>query len=138
MQSKLNPYFNFDGNTKEIMEFYHGIFGGKLTINTFGESGMAKEPSDADKIMHAMLVADNGITLMASDLPSGWSVTKGTNIKISLSGDNDSELQGYWDKLSDGGKIEQPLVPAPWGDKFGMLTDKFGISWMVNIAGKKS
>lgn len=138
MNSKLNPYINFDGNAKEAMEFYNNAFGGKLTINTFGESGMSKDPSEANKIMHAMLEADNGITLMASDTPKGWTYMQGTNISVSLSGDNESELKGYWDKLSAGGKIDQPLTKAPWGDTFGMLNDKFGIRWMVNIAGIKS
>jgi PhnB protein len=61
----------------------------------------------------------------------------GSNISISLSGDNEEELRGYWNKLSEGGTIGMPLEKAPWGDTFGMLTDKFGIGWMVNVAGKK-
>jgi PhnB protein len=88
--------------------------------------------------MHAMLEVDNGITLMGSDTPTGWTTNIGNNVSISLSGDNEPELKGYWDKLSEGGKIDEPLAEAPWGDKFGMLTDKFGIRWMVNITGKKS
>ena len=138
MNSLLNPYINFNGNTKEAVEFYKNAFGGKLTMNTYGEGGMSKDPAEADKIMHAMLVADNGITLMASDTPQGWEYNPGTNVSISLSGENEPELQGYWDKLTEGGKIDQPLVLAPWGDKFGMFTDKFGIRWMVNITAKKS
>lgn len=138
MNTKLNPYINFDGKTKEAMEFYNSVFEGKLTMSTYKEGGMPHDPSEENKIMHAMLVADNGITLMAADVPQGWAYNPGTNISISLSGDNDAELNNYWNKLSTGGKIDQPLVAAPWGDMFGMLTDKFGIRWMVNIAGKKS
>lgn len=107
-------------------------------MSTFKDGGMPCDASDENKIMHAMLIAENGITLMASDAATGWPYNPGTNISISLSGDNEEELKGYWDKLSAGGKIDQPLVQAPWGDTFGMLTDKFGICWMVNIAGKKS
>ena len=138
MPSKLNPYINFNGNAKEAMEFYTSVFGGKLEMNTYKEGGMPHDPSEENKIMHAMLVADNGITLMASDTPKGWDYNPGTNISISLSGDDDAELNGYWDKLSEGAKIDAPLEKAPWGDTFGMITDKFGIRWLVNITGKQS
>ncbi len=137
MTSKLNPYLNFEGNAREAMEFYNKIFGGKLNISTFGESGMSVSPDEKDQVMHAHFAADNGITLMASDIPSGWEYKPGNNVSLSLSGDNEQELQGYWDKLAQGGNIEQPLEQAPWGDRFGMLTDKFGIRWLVNISPKK-
>jgi PhnB protein len=138
MQSKLNPYISFQGNAKEVMEFYKSIFGGTLTLTTFKDGGMAQNQADGDQIMHAMLVADNGITIMGADLPDGMEYNHGTNISISLSGDNEAELTGYYDKLSEGGNIAEPLAKAPWGDTFGMLTDKFGIFWMVNIAGQKA
>ncbi len=140
MQSKLNPYLSFDSNARQAMEFYKAVFGGKLETTTFKEGGVPSKPGDEDKLMHAMLVADNGITLMASDVTdvSGQNYKVGTNISISLSGDNQDELTGYFEKLADGGKIAEPLTQAPWGDTFGMTTDKFGIFWMVNIAGKKA
>lgn len=138
MTSRLNPYLNFNGNSREAMNFYKDVFGGELTISTFKEGGMSSAPEMDDKIMHAMLVAENGMTLMASDPPLNAEHKPGNNIYISLSGDNEAELKGYWDKLSDGAKITAPLMPAPWGDQFGMLVDKFGIQWMVNIAGQKS
>lgn len=138
MQSKLNPYIGFNGKAKDAIEFYKSVFGGNLTISTFKDGGMPHDPSQSDKIMHAMLVADNGMTLMASDTPPGMPYNPGSEISISLSGDNEDELRGYWNKLSEGAKITAPLEQAPWGDTFGMLTDKFGIGWMVNIAGKKS
>lgn len=137
MQSKLNPYISFKGNTKEAMEFYKSVFGGDLELSTYKEGGMAENQGDPNQIMHAMLTAPNGMTLMASDLPDGMEYKPGTNISISLSGDNEEELSGYYNKLAEGGQIAQPLEKAPWGDMFGMLTDKFGIFWMVNIAGKK-
>lgn len=138
MNSKLNPYINFNGNAKEAVEFYKNVFGGELTMSTFSQGGMPVEPEEAEKIMHAQLIVENGMTLMASDTPKGWVYNPGTNISVSLSGDDEAELKGYWDKLAEAGKVEQPLVPAPWGDQFGMVTDKFGIRWMVNIAGKKA
>ncbi len=137
MQSKLNPYINFKDEAKVAMEFYKSVFGGELTISTFKEGGMVQDPDEADKIMHAMLVAENGMTIMAADTPSHFEYKGGANVSISLSGDNETELRGYWDKLADGASISMPLEKAPWGDIFGMLKDKFGISWLVNIAGKK-
>ncbi len=143
MQSKLNPYLNFNDQAKAAMEFYKNVFGGNLTMTTFQQGGMVQDPADAKRIMHAMLVAENAITLMASDIPAHMQakdsihVQAGPHAAISLSGDNEEELRGYWNKLSEGAKITQPLVPSPWGDIFGMLDDQFGISWLVNIASKK-
>jgi PhnB protein len=137
MQSKLNPYLGFKDNAREAMEFYKAVFGGKLEVNTFEEYHASEDPSENDKIMHSVLEAENGITFMAADTPNHMEYKPGTNISMSLSGENDAELSGYFDKLSEGGTVTQPLVSAPWGDKFGMLNDKFGIQWMVNIAGKK-
>jgi PhnB protein len=138
-QSKMNPYISFKGNAREAMEFYKAAFGGKLTMSTFKEAGMPVEPAEADQIMHAMLEVDNGILLMASDTPHHMGeVKEGARISVSLSGDNEAELSGYWKKLSEGGTVEQPLVKAPWGDTFGMFTDKFGIHWLVNIAAPKA
>ncbi len=139
MQSKLNPYISFKGNTREAMEFYKTVFDGKLELSTFGEAGMTDHGVKPDGIMHAILVADNGITLMAADAATGMrEYIVGTNMSISLSGDNGAELTDYYNKLVDGGKEEQPLTKAPWGDTFGMCIDKFGVFWMVNIAGAKT
>jgi PhnB protein len=130
--SRLNPYISFAGNAQEAMEFYKGIFGGTLTMNTFGESG-AQDSGYADRIMHAMLEADNGYTLMGADTPPGMEHNPGNNIAVSLSGDDADELRGYWEKLSAGGTVTIPLEKQMWGDEFGACVDRFGISWLVNI-----
>jgi PhnB protein len=75
---------------------------------------------------------------MAADTPAGMEYSPGKNVSVSLSGDDDKELRGYWEKLSPGAMVMMPLEPAPWGDTFGMLTDKFGIGWLVNITGPKA
>jgi PhnB protein len=137
MPSRLNPYINFDGNAREAIEFYRDVFGGELTINTFGEYG-ADDPAIADKTMHAQLESPNGFTLMASDGAPGTEVKVGDNITISLSGDDGDDLRGYWKKLSDGGQVTVPLEKQMWGDEFGQCVDRFGIPWMVNIAGSGS
>lgn len=135
MQSKLNPYINFKDNTRQAMEFYKSVFGGKLDMTTFKEANIPgmSDPSQEQLIMHAQLEADNGIVFMASDTPSGMPFESGKNISMSLSGDNEAELRAYWTKLSEGGTITMPLEKAPWGDTFGMLTDTFDVRWMVNI-----
>ncbi len=74
---------------------------------------------------------------MAADIPNRMEHPPGTNVSISLSGDNEAELRGYWEKLSSGATIREPLAKAPWGDAFGMLTDRFGVEWMVNITGRQ-
>lgn len=119
------------------MEFYKTIFGGKLVMTTFKDGGVPHDPSEADNVMHSQLETDNGIVFMAADTPSGMEYLPGTNMSMSLSGDSEAELKKYWELLCTGAQIEQPLATAPWGDMFGMLTDKFGMHWMVNITGKK-
>lgn len=135
---RLNPYINFKGTAREAMEFYKTVFGGKLDMTTFKDGGVPGEAAEGDNIMHAQLEADNGIVFMASDTPDHMEYQHGTNVSMSLSGDDEEMLKGYWEKLSEGATIEQALMQAPWGDTFGMLTDKFGIHWLVNITGKKA
>ncbi len=88
--------------------------------------------------MHSMLTTGGGMVLMASDTPNSMGYTPGTNYSVSLSGDDEAELRGWWTGLSDGATITMPLEQAPWGDSFGMLIDRFGVAWMVNIAGNAS
>ena len=130
----LNPYIQFRDSARQAMEFYQSVFGGELTMSTFGESGMDSS-APADGIMHAMLVAEN-LALMASDTPPGMEYEEGAQISISLSGDDDDTLRGYWEKLSTSGQTLVPLEVAPWGDAFGMSIDGNGVKWMVNIAGQ--
>ena len=136
LSMRLNPYLAFEGNARAAMKFYATVFGGDLTINTFGEFGM-KEAAVRNKVMHAMLETEGGFTLMASDLAPGMEHTSGNDITISLSGDDAETLRGYWKKLSRGGQVTMPLEKQMWGDEFGACTDKFGVAWMVNIAGPK-
>ncbi len=133
MASRLNPYLSFRDNARAAMEFYRDIFGGVLTISTFGEFGQAGTPI-ADNVMHAQLETDAGYTLMGSDTPPGMEHTPGSAITVSLSGDDNAQLHGYWDRLSEGATIVTPLEKQMWGDEYGMCVDRFGTPWMVNIA----
>jgi PhnB protein len=138
MQTKLNPYLSFKDNTREAMDFYRTVFGGELRLNTFKELHASQDPSEDNMIMHSVLEADNGISFMASDTPSRMEYRAGTNMSMSLSGENEAELKSYFEKLSVGGIVIMPLEKAMWGDSFGMFTDKFGVQWLVNITAQKA
>ncbi len=133
MASRLNPYLNFNGNARQALEFYTGVFGGDLTLSTFGEMGAADAP-DADKIMHGQLETDAGYTIMAADVPSHMEYQPAAGFAVSLSGDDGDALGGYFAKLAAGGTTAMPLQKQVWGDEFGMCVDQFGISWLVNIS----
>ncbi len=133
MSTTLNPYLNFRNDTRQAMEFYETVFGGKLIMSTFKENHVSEDPGEDNKIMHAELHADNGIVFFASDTPERMEYHPGSNISMALSGDNEGQLKTYFEKLSAGGRVTMPLEKAVWGDTFGMCTDQFGVNWMVNI-----
>lgn len=134
MATKLNPYLGFRDNAREAIEFYRSVFGGELTLNTFGEMHASDDPAEVDKIMHSELVTPGGLTLMASDTPSSMGYNPGDTMSVSLFGQDEAELRGYWEKLSDGGTVTAPFEQASWGAMFGMCIDRFGVNWMVNVS----
>ncbi len=136
MASQLNPYLNFNGTTRQAMEFYRSVFGGDLNLTTFGEFGATDSP-DADRIMHGVLETSAGYTIMAADAYSDGQYQPMAGCAVSLSGDDDA-LRGYWDNLADSGTVTMPLQKQAWGDEFGMVTDRFGVPWLVNISQPKA
>ena len=134
MQSQLNPYLSFTDAARPAMEFYRGIFGGTLESSTFKEYRVSKDRSEDEKVMHSVLKTDNGMTVMASDTPNRTEHTPGNNFSLSLSGDDEAELRGCFEKLAADGTVRMPLEKAPWGDTFGMVKDRFGISRPVDIS----
>lgn len=140
MSVLLNPYLNFpDAKAREAMELYQSVLGGELSIMTFGDMGT--EGPLATQVMHGQLTTPGGITLMGADAPPEMvQVTFGDNVSVSLSGgpEDGDELRGWFAALSEGGEVRQPLEAAPWGDEFGMFVDRFGIAWLVNIAGSSA
>jgi PhnB protein len=136
MTIRLNPYISFKNNAREAIEFYHSVFGGELTINTFADLHASQDPSEDNLVMHSMLVAPNGLTLMASDTTRRMAYTPGDNMSVSLSGEAEDEqiLTDYWTSLMAGGSESMPLSKAVWGDSFGMGADQFGVVWLVNIS----
>lgn len=138
MASILNPYVNFRGQAREALEFYQAALGGDLAVSSFADLGMTDVPeAERDLVMHGQLDSAAGFTLMASDVPSHMEYEPGLNaFSISLSGgpDDDAQLRSYWQKLSEGATIQEELATAPWGATFGMLRDRFGVNWLVNIS----
>lgn len=133
MATQLNPYLSFQDEAREAMEFYHTVFGGELTLSTFGDLHAADDPDEAALIMHGALTTRGGLTLMASDTPRRMEYSGG-NCSVSLSGQDEAELRGYWEGLSAEGTVTVPLQKAMWGDTFGMCVDRFGVTWLVNIS----
>ncbi len=132
MSAVLNPYLSFRDNAREAMTFYQEVFGGDLTLSTFGEFG-DKDAPEADLIMHARLTGPDGLQIMGADTPPGMEYSAPAGITVSLSGDDDT-LRSWFAKLAEGGEVTMPLEKQMWGDEFGMLTDRFGTPWMVNVA----
>lgn len=134
MASRLNPYLNFNGDARQALEFYASVFGGDLTLSTFGDLGAPQGSPDADRIMHGQLETSAGYTIMAADVTSDMTHQPPAGFSVSLSGDDGDALHGYWDKLSATGTVTMPLARQVWGDEFGMCTDQFGVPWLVNIS----
>ena len=134
MPSQLNPYLNFRAEARQAMEFYRSVFGGELDTMSFKDYHASDDPAEDDKVMHAVLRTAGGMVLMAADTPNSMEFSRGHDFNISLSGDDEAELRGYYEKLAEGGTETMPLGKAPWGDIFGMLKDRFGVNWLVNIS----
>ena len=140
MTISLNPYLGFRGNAREAIEFYHSVLGGDLRVSTFKDFQASEDPAEDDLVMHSQLSTPDGLMLMAADTPNRMPYNPGDNYSVSLSGgqEDDGRLREYWSRLTEGGEILAPLEIAPWGDAFGMLKDRFGTTWLVNIAGPQS
>ncbi|MFW3385661.1 hypothetical protein CIK52_12405 [Kocuria rosea] len=133
MPMLLNPYFSFRDTAEEAMTFYRSVFGGELSVSRFSEYGASDDPAEQDKVMHSMLTTGTGMVLMAADTPNSMDLTVGDNVSVSVSGDDESVMRGWWEALGAGGTVTMPLEEAPWGGLFGMCTDRFGIHWMFSV-----
>lgn len=137
--ASLNPYLSFRTDAREAMSFYQGVFGGDLDISTFGEyEGMVQDPSENDLVMHSQLTTPDGFVLMGSDTPSGMEYRKPAGVAVSVSGDDEAALERFWNALAEGGTVTMPFDTPPWGGRFGMLTDRFGIEWMLALNAPQS
>lgn len=140
MTIRLNPYLNFDGNARAALEFYHSVLGGSLSLTQYDSfPALMSDPSEASKIMHGHLETEDGMTIMAADHPASMADAARSLLSghaISVSGDATDRLTAIWSALAEGATVQQPFEPAPWGDVFGMLTDRFGVDWMVMLSGQ--
>jgi len=134
--SKLAPYIKFnDGKCREAMQFYQKIFGGKLEFMTIGESPMAKDfPDKKDLVMHSTLTADK-LMFVGTDMMRDRAVI-GDNVGMALECSSEKELKDIFDKLKEGGKVFMEPKEEFWGGVFGMVTDKYGVEWMLNFQKK--
>lgn len=133
MATTLNPYISFRGDARTAMEFYRSVFGGELLITPFSAFDTGQSADDDDLVMHSQLTTPAGFTLMASDTPSSMPYAPPAGVTVSVSGDDDAALEGYWNALAEGAEITMPLSTPAWGGRFGMLTDRFGVDWMIAI-----
>ncbi|SRR5258708_35843449 len=133
-KASLSPYLNFNGNCAEAMNFYQSVLGGELEMQKFGDTPEMKvTENQKDKVIHATLKHES-LSFMASDGSEEHKVTFGDNIHMSIAGTDEATITKYFNGLAEGGKVDMPLAKQFWGDTFGMLTDKFGVHWMVNIS----
>ena len=133
MSVSFTPYLSFRGQAREAMGFYQSIFGGELSVMTFAEGGMT-DGIDPNQVMHSQLTG--AVELMGADTPDSMPFSEGSRITLCFSGDAAGldTCRDYYAKLGDGGSSALPLDLAPWGDYYGQLTDKYGITWMFDFS----
>lgn len=132
----VNPYLNFNGNTEEAFNFYRSVFGGEfVTIMRFGDTPGCESMPETEKngIMHIALPLGSSL-LMGTDVPKSMEQVKfGTNSSITIDAESREEADKYFNGLAEGGKVGMPMDDMFWGAYYGMLTDKFGVQWMINF-----
>ncbi|MCF6468355.1 VOC family protein [Nonomuraea sp. MG754425] len=135
MAVKSVAHLNFRGDARAALEFYRSVFGGDLAVVTYRDAGHAPDPAEADQVMWGQVSAGNGFHVMAYDVPARLPWDRGENaFFLSVRGESAQEITGYWEKLSAEAKIVQPLGPAQWAPLYGMLEDRFGVVWVLDVA----
>lgn len=137
--TSVNVYLNFNGNCEEAFNFYKSVFGGEFPyVGRYKDmppmEGMKMTEETSNRIMHMSLPIGGGTMLMGSDAGGEWAsnIRQGNNFSISISTDSKEEADRIFNGLSVGGQVTMPMNQTFWGDYFGMLTDKFGINWMMS------
>lgn len=129
---------SFDANCRQAMAFYERCLGGELLVSTYPDAAGQLSPDPNAKVMHAQLMLEGAPILMASDTPQPGSLSRGNNYSIAIDCDSTEEIERIFAALSEQGEVRMPLMDAPWGARFGMLTDRFGIQWMLNCFTQKT
>lgn len=130
-KTALHPYLMFEGNCREAMEFYQGIFGGELSMMTFGQVDDSCPAAMRDHIMHSSLMGGE-IEFMGGDSPQPGPLGS-DKIQLSLSGFDEAGLRSKFDQLSPGGTVTVPMDKQVWGDIFGAFKDRYGVDWMIDV-----
>jgi PhnB protein len=149
MSITTTTHLNFRGDARAALEFYATVFGGQVTIATYGDFGMPKEAPGADNVVFGQVETEDGFRVMAYDIPgqSGGSASAAGSTRrengvtvtdqpffVSVRGETLDEVEAYWQKLSVGASIVEPLAASTWSPGFGMLTDGFGVTWILDVA----
>ncbi|SEG88032.1 PhnB protein [Thermomonospora echinospora] len=132
-------HLNFRGDARAALTFYQSVFGGDVVMVTYKDAGNVQDPSEADQVMWGQVTAASGFRVMAYDVPSRTPWSQGENaFFVSLRGEAAEEVTSYWERLSDGATVLQPLGPAQWAPLYGMLKDRFGVTWVVDVVSEYS
>ncbi len=127
-------HLNFRGGAREALGFYHAVFGGNHMVISYSDAGNVQDPSEADQVMWGQVTADSGFRVMAFDVPSRMGWRPGQNaFFVSVRGTAADEITAYWEKLCEGGAVVQPLAPAAWAPLYGMVKDRFGVTWVLDV-----
>lgn len=127
-------HLNFQGQARAALAFYQSVFGGDIMQVAYGESGQPADAADAGRIIYGQVTAPNGFHIMAYDVEANKPWDQGRNAFFAaLVGESQEEIRTLWNGLADGAHIEQPLAEAEWSPLYGMLKDRFGVTWIVNV-----
>ena len=134
MTITTTPHLNFRGDARAALEFYQSVFGGQLALVTYADAGAVTEAAEADQIMWGQVSSDAGFRVMAYDVPGHTAWEPGViPVFVAVRGVDADEIVGYWEKLADGAIVVAPLAPAQWGPLYGMLADRFGVTWVLDV-----
>jgi PhnB protein len=134
MSVTTTAHINSRGHAREILDFYAEAFDGDVVIATYTDIHAVEDPSQAGQVAWGQVTAPNGFRIMAYDVQPSKNFAAGENAYyIALRGDDTDEIRHMWDGLADGASIAAPLAPAPFAPLYGMLTDRFGVTWIVDV-----
>lgn len=134
MTIRTTPHLNFRGDARAALELYRSVFGGRLTAVTYADAGAVTEPAEAEHIMWGEVVSDEGFRVMAYDVPSHTAYEPGViPLFVSVRSTDAAEVAGYWERLVEGSTVVAPLAEAAWAPLYGMLKDRFGVTWVLDV-----
>ena len=135
MTVSVVPHINLRGQAREALQFYQSVFGGDITAMTYRDAHAVRDPQDADRVMWGQVRAADGFQVMAYDVPTDTAWQQGENAYFICAGCSSAqEANERWARLAEGATVIQPLAPAPWAPLYGMLKDRFGVTWVVNVS----